>query len=251
MDGIPRLRMFAGPNGSGKTTIKKGLDKSPQWFGLYINPDELEAEIRRTGRLALQPLGLSFPVQQLQAYFSESTLLGKHHLTSDANALRGDSQHVDFSGLTINSYHASVLADFLRRQALRARRTFSFETVMSSPDKVQLLEESRQAGYRNYLYFVATADPQINIQRIANRVKLGGHDVPAEKIRARHARCLSLLAQALPLTHRAFLFDTSEDTDKPWYFAQVTDGVRLELTSERDEIPIWFEPIWNLYNGGL
>lgn len=38
----PRLRMFAGPNGSGKTTVKNGLQRQPQWFGIYINPDELE-----------------------------------------------------------------------------------------------------------------------------------------------------------------------------------------------------------------
>lgn len=38
----PRLRMFAGPNGSGKTTVKNGLHRSPSWFGIYINPDDLE-----------------------------------------------------------------------------------------------------------------------------------------------------------------------------------------------------------------
>ena len=39
---IPRLRMFAGPNGSGKTTIKNGISRPPDWFGIYVNPDELE-----------------------------------------------------------------------------------------------------------------------------------------------------------------------------------------------------------------
>jgi predicted ABC-type ATPase len=31
--------MFAGPNGSGKTTVKKDLQKPPPWFGIYINPE--------------------------------------------------------------------------------------------------------------------------------------------------------------------------------------------------------------------
>ncbi len=56
-DGIPRLRMFAGPNGSGKTTIKTSLGKSASWFGFYINPDDIESAIRSTGRLATGDLG--------------------------------------------------------------------------------------------------------------------------------------------------------------------------------------------------
>jgi predicted ABC-type ATPase len=46
---VPRLRMFAGPNGSGKTTVKMHLKKPQPWFGVYINPDDLEATVRRTG----------------------------------------------------------------------------------------------------------------------------------------------------------------------------------------------------------
>jgi predicted ABC-type ATPase len=45
---------------------------------------------------------------------------------------------------------------------------------MSSPDKVALLEKSRLLGYRTYLYFIATEDPQINIARVKSRVHLGG-----------------------------------------------------------------------------
>jgi predicted ABC-type ATPase len=48
------------------------------------------------------------------------------------------------------------------------------ESVISSPDKVQLLEQARQLGYRTYLNFIATDDPAINISRVQNRVKQGG-----------------------------------------------------------------------------
>lgn len=47
-----RLRMFAGPNGSGKTTIKeKVLEINPKWLGVYINPDDIESEVAKSGRL--------------------------------------------------------------------------------------------------------------------------------------------------------------------------------------------------------
>lgn len=44
--------MFAGPNGSGKSTIKTVV--SPALLGVYINPDEIEEEIRRSGSLSLE-----------------------------------------------------------------------------------------------------------------------------------------------------------------------------------------------------
>jgi predicted ABC-type ATPase len=41
---LPRLRMFAGPNGSGKSTLKTVLP--PELLGVYLNPDEIESQIR-------------------------------------------------------------------------------------------------------------------------------------------------------------------------------------------------------------
>ncbi len=61
--------------------------------------------------------------------------------------------------------------------------TFTFETVMSHPDKIELLHKAQQSGFRTYLYYVATEDPEINISRVENRVSSGGHPVPREKIK--------------------------------------------------------------------
>jgi predicted ABC-type ATPase len=47
----PRLRMFAGPNGSGKSTIKSVI--APSLLGVYVNPDEIEKEIRQSDFLNL------------------------------------------------------------------------------------------------------------------------------------------------------------------------------------------------------
>ena len=63
----------------------------------------------------------------------------------------------------VNSYFASVAGDFLRQKLLAQKISFTFETVMSHPSKVELLAEAQRAGYRTYLYFVATEDPAINI----------------------------------------------------------------------------------------
>lgn len=53
----PRLRMFAGPNGSGKSTLKDVLE--PNWLGVYVNADDIEAEIRGHGFASVKPYGVS------------------------------------------------------------------------------------------------------------------------------------------------------------------------------------------------
>ena len=73
-DGTPRLRMFAGPNGSGKTTLKNTLCKPQSWFGLYINPHDLEAIVRRSGLLPVEPLGLKFDLCDVRSHFGPPPL---------------------------------------------------------------------------------------------------------------------------------------------------------------------------------
>ena len=145
---------------------------------------------------------------------------------------------LDFSRIAINSYFALVLVDFLRRQLLKEKISFSFETVMSSKDKIEFLQLAQQQGFRTYLYFVATADPEINISRVAYRVKMGGHPVPPDKIVQRYYRSLNFLIDAVTYAHRAYIFDNSTDSDSV-LLAEITDGVELEL--KVDTVPQWFK----------
>ena len=134
-------------------------------------------------------------------------------------------------------YHASVLADYLRRHLLARRMDFTFETVMSSPDKVAFLSEARAAGYRTYLYYVATDDPIINVSRVRSRVSLGGHTVPETKIIERYNRSLSLLRAAVANTSRAYVFDNSGNEQQHVWLAEVTEGRKVEIKSDR--VPAW------------
>ena len=115
--------------------------------------------------------------------------------------------------------------------------SFSFETVMSHPDKVQLLRVARAAGFRTYLYYVATEDPAINVARVRLRVSQGGHDVPEAKIVCRYARSLGLLRETIRHADRAYCFDNSGA--EPWYFAEIIAGRTIELQS--DTMPDWFK----------
>ncbi len=108
------------------------------------------------------------------------------------------------------SRQAQIEADRLRRALLDRRESYSFETVMSHPSKIDEMLEARSLGYEVILYFVAVDDPSINVSRVAQRVARGGHDVPADKIRARYQRTLELLPKALAAADRSVVFDNSD-----------------------------------------
>jgi predicted ABC-type ATPase len=231
---VPRLRMFAGPNGSGKSTIKSVVPSG--LLGVYLNPDEIQKDIEDRGFLNVRDYGLQTTREEVLPFFVNSTLLQKAEMDEEDGKL-------SFHEVSVNAYFASVAADFLRQKLLEKRVSFSFETVMSSRDKVALLEKAQRLGYRTYLYYIATEDPAINVARVKARVNRGGHDVPEDKIVSRYQRSLDLLLPAVKHTHRAYLFDNSRHGGDHLWVAEITNGQDLELLC--DPMPRWFQKaVW-------
>jgi predicted ATPase len=81
----PRLRMFAGPNGSGKSTIKSLIGR--ELLGVYVNPDEIEAEIRLNDVLDLGSYPFETNEKEILEFFNSSTLLGNAGLLDEAARL--------------------------------------------------------------------------------------------------------------------------------------------------------------------
>lgn len=116
----------------------------------------------------------------------------------------------DVSDLRERNLLAARTAETRRRSALADGASFAFETVMSTPGRVALLDEARALGYQVELAFVATRDPHINIARVAARVAQNGHDVDPQKIIERYQRTMALLPSALDLSDYAYVFDNSD-----------------------------------------
>lgn len=107
---------------------------------------------------------------------------------------------------------------------------------MSHPSKIEFLRESKSLGYKNYLYFIATESPIINIERVKQRVKLGGHPVAEEKIKNRYYQSLQNLKAITRNTYRTFIFDNSKE---PTLILEVFKG--QNVTYYQDEIPHWVD----------
>ncbi len=234
-----RLRMFAGPNGSGKSTIKSFINS--ELLGVYINPDDIQYQIQNEGFVDFSIYKITTAEEEISLFITQSSLAEKAALTKLSKQLRLNENKLYIQKQSINSYIASVLSDFIRHKLLANKASLSFETVMSSPDKIEFLKKAQDSGFRTYLYYVATDDPLINISRVRYRIKTGGHSVPEDKIVTRYHRSINLLSDALQYTHRAYIFDNSGH--RPILLAEVTNGAKLELKTKI--IPNWFKNTLN------
>ena len=228
--------MIAGPNGSGKSTLLDEVVRAigTEALGVYVNADEIERHLRTPQGLDLAPFGVD--TAALPEFLLASQWLAAKGYTEQARAATVQRDYLRFPSVEVNSYLAAVTADFLRRALLSAGHTFTFETVMSSPSKVDFLRLARDNGYRVYLYFVATDDPEINVARVDSRVAKGGHPVTRDLIVSRYHRSLGLLPDAARVASRAFVFDNSTGGSTPALIAEADDGT-LEFHAER--VPKW------------
>lgn len=104
---------------------------------------------------------------------------------------------------------AQALADAQRDTCIKQGLSFSFETVMSHPSKIELLRRAKAVGFRIGVYFVATESAEVNVERVVQRVSLGGHDVPERNIRERYVRTLALLPDAMAMADVVALHDNT------------------------------------------
>ena len=109
----------------------------------------------------------------------------------------------------MGAYDAALEAARQREACIAKRQSFAMETVMSTPEKVELMRQAKREGYHVHLEYITTQHPAINVDRIHNRVLDGGHDVPSEKILSRYDRSMKLLAGAIETTDTARIYNNS------------------------------------------
>lgn len=230
------MRVFAGPNGSGKSTVFESIEQKV-WIGHYLNADNIEKQLRYKGFLNLADFQLKVDPNSLADYKQQSTLYKRSKLegfTIDVHLK--DNILINIPKNT-HSYEAAFVTGYLRRQLVKKGSSFSFETVMSHSSKVDILAHSKANEYRNYLYYICTDSPLINISRVNNRVSKGGHPVPDDKITSRYFNSLGLLSDAIQETHRTFLFDNSGKDN--YLVAEIIQAEEIRFYSRK--IPNWVE----------
>ena len=123
---------------------------------------------------------------------------------------------------------ASALSPFLPdRAAFRAGRLmieqihsladsrvdFGFETTLAGRGYVRLLNNLKDRGYQIHLFYLWIHSIDVALERIAGRVKMGGHNVPEDVVRRRYHKGISNFSRLYqPLTDSWAIYDNSTDT---------------------------------------
>lgn len=125
---------------------------------------------------------------------------------------------------------AAKNAKIAREYCLENHVDFTIETILSTPLSMDFLRRAREQGYYVICHFILTRHPDINVQRVADRVAQGGQGVPEERIRSRYGCSLKNLVHLPELCDELYVFDnsTSRDVGTPALIVQCVHG-KMEL----------------------
>ncbi|MBP5516679.1 MAG: zeta toxin family protein [Bacteroidales bacterium] len=79
------------------------------------------------------------------------------------------------------------------RELLGRGESFAIETTLATRSYVNLVRQAQAVGYVVTLVFFWLRTPELALQRIAERVKSGGHDIPVTTARRRYISGISNL----------------------------------------------------------
>ena len=101
------------------------------------------------------------------------------------------------------------------KQAISGRENFAFETTLSGKSYLGLIRHLHAEGWLVELIYLYLPDVQLSIERVAERVKHGGHDIPLKSIIRRYPRSLYNLINAYaPLCDTVICLDNSQALEK-------------------------------------
>jgi len=94
-----------------------------------------------------------------------------------------------------------------------SRVDFGFETTLAGRGYVRLLNNLKDCGYQIHLFYLWIHSIDVALERIAGRVKMGGHNVPEDVVRSRYHKGMSNFSRLYqPLTDSWAIYDNSTDT---------------------------------------
>jgi predicted ABC-type ATPase len=122
------------------------------------------------------------------------------------------------------------------RDLAKQRVSFAFETTLASRTFAPWLRDLAASGYGVHLVFLWLSSADLAVERVADRVRHGGHNVPPETVRRRYdAGLRNFFRLYEPLVSTWRLFNAS--------------GPKPELLAERLEsqpLRVYHEGVWTV-----
>ncbi len=132
-----------------------------------------------------------------------------------------------------DEYAGGKLAVDRLESALADGISFTQETTLSGGYTRKLARRAKDAGYYIRLYYIGLDTVQESLQRIENRVRKGGHDIPRRDVETRFKRRFDDVAKILPYCDEARFFDNDNG------FVLVAEYRNGELLPVGERRPAW------------
>lgn len=137
---------------------------------------------------------------------------------------------------------AGRMAIKLRKDCIDKGISFNQETTLTGNSIIKLIDQVKEKGYKVHLFYVGVNSPEIAKERIAGRVKKGGHDIPSETVEKRYYESIENLKIILPKVDLAEVYDNSK-----FYTLAITKNEEIIRLQTR-ELPEWVKDISKEFN---
>ncbi len=137
----------------------------------------------------------------------------------------------------------------LLQRAINQGLDFTFETTLGGSTIPGLLADAAERGIEIHVFYVGLDSAEAHIERVRQRVRAGGHDIPEADIRRRYRHSLINLVQLLPVLNELRVYDNSATADpttgqapKPVLVLHTKRG-RIVGPPDLTATPAWAKPI--------
>lgn len=136
------------------------------------------------------------------------------------------------------AFHAGRVMLERLQQLADDKENFAFETTLASKTFAHWLQGLKAEGYSFHLFYLWLPSPEFAIARVAERVRVGGHNVPEDTIRRRyHAGPKNFFKLYRPIADTWRIYDNSRPGEP-----------RLISSGENDTIERGIDgPLWEAF----
>lgn len=118
---------------------------------------------------------------------------------------------------------------------------FTQETTLSGKKTLKTAEYARSKGYYIRMFYVGVSSAEESLLRIENRVKKGGHNIPAEEVKRRYEKRFEDLARILPYCDEVRFYDNENG------FVYVGEYRNGQIFTVGDYTPDWLNGLKKYY----
>ncbi|MDR0220852.1 MAG: hypothetical protein LBI54_05540 [Lachnospiraceae bacterium] len=121
----------------------------------------------------------------------------------------------------------------LRVKCFKEKSSCHQETTFTGKSILKSIDEARLRGYVVNIIYINVVTTEIAIKRVADRTRVGGHNIPTADIIRRHPESLKNLNEQI------YKFDSVRLIDNTYEYTSLFEYADNDIVFIEDELPQW------------